>query len=192
MAQQKLQETKETIRKRVLSLLRNQKEEDRIAKSSRIGDKLFNLRNFKHATTILFYMSFDGEVDTFEMIRQAKEMGKIIGLPRINKKEKEIIPAVIERIDNTCLEMGSYGILQPRGQTDNLLDIDKLDMVIVPGIAFDRQNNRLGRGKGYYDRFLKKISSHTITVGLAFDFQIVEHLPQLEHHDVPVSCVLVN
>ncbi len=185
-------ETKDMIRKRVLSLLRNQKEEHRISKSKRIGDKLFSLCAFKEATTILFYMAFDGEVDTFEMIRQAQKMGKIIGLPGINKEKREIIPAVIERIDTACLEIGSYGILQPKIGQGNLLNIDKIDMVIVPGIAFDRQNNRLGRGKGYYDRFLKKISSHTTTVGLAFDFQIVDHLPDIAHYDVPVSCVLVN
>ncbi len=189
---QQYYETKEMIRKRILSLLRNQKEEHRISKSRRIGDKLFSLYAFKHATTILFYMAFDGEVETLEMIRQAQKMGKIIGLPGINKEKREIIPAIIERIDAACLEIGSYGILQPKMEQNNLLDINKIDMVIVPGVAFDSQNNRLGRGKGYYDRFLKKISPHTTTVGLAFDFQIIDHLPDIADYDVPVSCVLVN
>ncbi|MCK4882744.1 MAG: 5-formyltetrahydrofolate cyclo-ligase, partial [Candidatus Omnitrophica bacterium] len=67
-----------------------------------------------------------------------------------------------------------------------------LDMVIVPGVAFDKHNNRLGRGGGYYDRFLAALSSEVLTVGLAFDFQMVDSLSSQETHDVPVSCVLTN
>ena len=65
-------------------------------------------------------------------------------------------------------------------------------MVVVPGVAFDKKNNRLGRGKGYYDRFLKMLPFSTPTIGLAFDFQIVENLPVKEPHDVPVSQVIYN
>ena len=65
-------------------------------------------------------------------------------------------------------------------------------MVIVPGLAFDKHNNRLGRGAGYYDRFLSTLPTDIPTVGLAFDFQIIDRLPQQKEHDIPVSHVLVN
>ncbi|MBF0533205.1 MAG: 5-formyltetrahydrofolate cyclo-ligase, partial [Candidatus Omnitrophica bacterium] len=90
------------------------------------------------------------------------------------------------------MESGPYGILQPKASEDRKLDLDQIDMVIVPGVAFDRNNCRLGRGQGYYDRFLPRLSARTTTVGLAFDFQMLDVIPQIEPHDVPVSCVLNN
>ena len=69
---------------------------------------------------------------------------------------------------------------------------DELDLVVVPGLAFDKRNNRLGRGQGYYDRFLKTLPRGVPTIGLAFDFQIVDTIPQRKEHDVAVDCVLVN
>jgi 5-formyltetrahydrofolate cyclo-ligase len=179
--------SKEEIRERILTLLRNQEEEQRLKKSLRIGDKLFKMQEFHNATTILFYASFDGEVNTLEMIKKAKKLGKTIGLPRINKEKKEIIPTLCEySVDD--LENGPYGIKEPRAKGARLKEID---VVIVPGVAFDQHKNRLGRGGGYYDRFLKSLPQDTPTIGLAFDFQIVEHLP-CDTHDVCVSHLIVN
>jgi 5-formyltetrahydrofolate cyclo-ligase len=90
------------------------------------------------------------------------------------------------------LEAGPYGIKQPKLAQAQALADETLDMVVVPGVAFDKQNNRLGRGGGYYDRFLGSLSPRTVTVGLAFDFQIVDTLPFQEKHDVSVSRVLIN
>ena len=90
------------------------------------------------------------------------------------------------------LEHGPYGISQPKKNPSADLHLRDLNMVIVPGIAFDKRNNRLGRGGGYYDRFLTTVPSHVPTIGLAFDFQIVDHLPHLDKHDMSVSHVLVN
>ena len=72
------------------------------------------------------------------------------------------------------------------------MDLGNIELVVVPGVAFDRRNFRLGRGGGYYDRFLAKIPSHTPTIGLAFDFQMIDALPEKETHDRPVSLVLTN
>lgn len=183
--------TKKSLREKILTLLRNHKEEDRVAKSRVIFDKLLKLPEFRKALTILFYFPFDGEVNTTEMIKQAKKMGKRIGLPRIMKGKKRIIPSIVHSLDED-LEPGPYGIQQPIGTRLQTLDVQNLDMVVVPGVAFDKRNNRLGRGGGYYDRFLKSLPSLTPTIGLAFDFQIVDHLPQQKEHDIPVSKVLVN
>lgn len=183
--------TKKSLREKILTLLRNHKEEDRVAKSRIIFDKLLKLPEFRKALTILFYFPFDGEVNTVEMIKQAQKLGKRIGLPRIMKGKKRIIPAIVHSVEED-LEPGPYGIKQPKRGRLQALDVQTLDMVVVPGVAFDKCNNRLGRGGGYYDRFLKSLSSFTPTVGLAFDFQIVDYLPQQKEHDIPVSRVLVN
>lgn len=172
--------------------MRKQKEEERLAKSSVILNKLFKRPEFQKALTVLFYAAFDGEVDTFEMMQRAQQLGKKIGLPYLVRNEKRMIPTIVESIEDD-LATGPYGVKQPKETSrEKTLGTDELDLVIVPGVAFDRHNHRLGRGQGYYDRFLKGLSARTPTIGLAFDFQIVDHLPSQKEHDVPVSCVLVN
>ena len=183
--------SKKILRERILTLLRNQKEEERLIKSLAVGNKLFQMVEFQKAETILFYASFDGEVETFEMMREAQKLGKTIGLPGIMKDEKKIIPTYVASLESG-LEIGPYGIQQPKTDRAQTLGEDRLDMVIVPGIAFDKQNNRLGRGGGYYDRFLESLPPSAVTVGLAFDFQIVDFLSSQEKYDIPVSCVLTN
>jgi len=183
--------SKKVLRERILTLLRNQKEEERLIKSLAIGNKLFQMGEFQKAETILFYASFDGEVETFEMMREAQKLGKTIGLPGTMKEEKEMIPTAVASLESD-LETGPYGIQQPKMDQAQTLSEDHLDMVVVPGVAFDKQNNRLGRGGGYYDRFLESLPPSAVTVGLAFDFQMVDSLPSQEKHDVPVSCVLTN
>ena len=68
---------------------------------------------------------------------------------------------------------------------------DKLDLVIVPGIAFDKKGHRIGYGYGYYDRFLKTIKKKAVKIGLAFDFQLIESIPE-EEHDVPMNIVVTD
>ena len=173
-----------------MQLLNKQPSEDRRLKSSIIAGKFFRMPEFERAKTILFYASFGGEVETFDMIRQAQLLGKRIALPRIHP-QNTIKPVLISDLD--CdLETGPYGIRQPHASNDRTILPGELDMVVVPGVAFDRFNNRLGRGGGYYDRFLGTLSDKVITVGLAFDFQIVDGFPPSASHDKPVFCVLSN
>lgn len=145
---------------------------------------------FQNAKTILFYASFDGEVETFEMMTQALHMGKTIALPHIIPESAIFQPVVVHNLEED-LETGPYGIPQPRWRDDCLLSAEGVDACIVPGVAFDHENFRLGRGAGYYDRFLKNLLPRTPTVGLAFDFQIVDRLPH-HPHDIPVSRVIAN
>ncbi len=174
-----------------MTLLRNQKEGDRLAKSLVVAGKLFKMEEFKKAETILFYASFDGEVETFNMMREAQRLGKTIGLPKTIKEQRKIVPIAVTSLEED-LERGPYGIKQPKTGQVQAIEEGSLDMVLVPGVAFDKQNNRLGRGGGYYDRFLESLSPSVSTVGLAFDFQMIDSLSFQEKHDVPVSCVLAN
>jgi len=183
--------TKKVFRERILTLLRNQKEEERLTKSLVIRDKLFKMPEFQGASTVLFYAPFDGEVDTSVMIEQAQKLGKEIGLPKIIREERKIVPTRVEYLGED-LELGPYGIQQPKEDRTKVLGLEDIDMVIVPCVALDKQNNRLGRGKGYYDRFLKRLSPDIPTVGLAFDFQMIDLLPQKAEHDTPVSHVISN
>ena len=178
------------IRKRILNILKNQKEEDRIRKSGLIKDKLFADPGFRCSQTVLFYASFNGEVDTFEIMKQSQQEGKQIALPAIRLKEKKIVPCLVDILEDV-LEDGPYGIKQPRMDRARSLDLHAIDLAVVPGVAFDRENHRLGRGAGYYDRFLTDLPKDTPSIGLAFDFQLLDKIPHLEH-DIPVSRVLTD
>ena len=125
------------------------------------------------------------------MMRQAQLLEKKIGLPFVRQKEKRIIPRLVVDFKRD-LEDGPYGIKQPKVKYTSILPLNIIDMVVVPGIAFDKNNHRLGRGAGYYDRFLGTLPKHIPTIGLAFDFQIVDALHMREEHDVPLSQVVVN
>ena len=176
--------TKAKLRSKILDRLRTQEDEERKRKSRVIKERLFKTRVFKKAKTVMFYSAFGGEVNTDEMIKEALKLGKRIAMP-ICKKNR-IIKACLFG-DKTHLARGPYGILEP--VKEECLNLKFLDLAIVPGLAFDRRGNRLGRGKGYYDRFLKKLTSKTASIGLAFDFQILPKIPAAKH-DVRVDRVI--
>lgn len=164
--------TKEKIRSKILLKLKTQKEEDQEKKSKVIQKRLFRNLFFKKARIIMFYLSFAGEVDTAKMIQEAENLGKTIAVP-ICAKTKTLRPCFFKYGMN--LRKGPYGVYEPARR--RLVNLEDLDLVIVPGLAFDRKGNRLGRGKGYYDHFLKELSRKTSTIGLAFNFQILPTLP---------------
>jgi len=182
-----IKQLKKDIRDQLLRLLRNQKEEDRRRKSLVIQEKLFTTQEFQNSKTILFYASFDGEVETHEMMLRAMEIGKKIALPTIIRGQQEFVPVIVDNL--ASLENGPYGIKQPKLDPSQELRASALDLCVVPGVAFDRQNHRLGRGAGYYDRFLNTLPKEIPSIGLAFCFQLVDALPK-QAHDVPVSFVI--
>jgi len=164
--------TKERLRSKILLKLKKQKEEDRARKSSIIKKKLFGCREFKRAKTVMFYVSFGGEVKTEEMIKEAQKLGKKIALPVCDGK-RGLGPCRYH--EGSKLITGPYGVHEP---ADRLaISLEDLDLVIVPGLAFDRKGRRLGRGKAYYDHFLAKLAGRAPAVSLAFDFQILPKVP---------------
>lgn len=164
--------TKQQIRSKILLKLKTQKEDTRDKKSRRILRKLLRTDEFIKAKVVMFYITFDGEVNTEEMIKEARKLGKIVCAP-VCKNRLTIRPCILD--DNTGLKKGIYGICQPL--VEKPINLEDLDLVIVPGVAFDKKGNRLGRGKGCYDRFLKMLPKDIATIGLAFDFQILPTIP---------------
>lgn len=177
--------TKQEIRSKILLRLKTQKEEVREQKSEVIKRKLFRLEAFKKAKTVMFYIAFKGEVKTDKMIKAARRLGKLIAVPVCERRKIALKPCILE--DNTGLIKGPYGVPEPAVRT--CVSLAGLDLVIVPGVAFDHKGSRLGRGKGYYDRFLSKIPKSTKAIGLAFDFQILPVVPS-KTHDVGVNKVI--
>jgi len=177
--------TKHRIRSKILLRLKTQKEDDRDRKARVIERKLLRQEVFKKAKTVMFYIAFGGEVDTKSMIKIAKKLGKIIAVPICRKDKIRLKPCLLD--DHAHLRKGPYGVLEP--VVEKHIGLEELDVVVVPGVAFDKDGNRLGRGKGCYDRFLNELPRDTATFGLAFDFQILPSLP-IHAHDVGVHKVL--
>ncbi len=163
--------TKRSIRNTMLLRLKEQKEDVRNRKSTRIREKLFRTSLFKKAKIIMFYIALNGEVETREMIKEAQNLGKIAVVPVC--KDRDLIACVLD--DKAKLQKGPYGVWEPVNKKP--FNLGLLDLVVVPGLAFDKKGCRLGRGKGYYDRFLTNIPKKTASIGTAFDFQIIPSVP---------------
>jgi len=169
--------TKQQLRSKIIARLKTQKEEDRNRKSKIIKEKLLRTQVFKKAKSVMFYIAFGGEVDTTEMIKEAIKSGKIVSVPVCKDRTIALRPCILD--ESAKLKKGPYGVCEPL--TQRLIQPKELDLVIVPGLAFDRKGNRLGRGKGYYDRFLRILSEEIPSIGLAFDFQILSKVPAKTH-----------
>jgi len=180
---------KGSLRIHYLKLLKEQNKEERLRKSLIIAEQFWKLPAIQKARNILFYASMPVEVDTLLMIEKAIFLGKRVSLPIVEKNKGELIPTLISSMED--VHKGTYGILEPHLNPDRVVAVKDLDVMIVPGLAFDKKNNRLGRGAGYYDRFLSTLPKTVTTVGLAFDFQLTESLPT-QGHDVPLHQIIAG
>ena len=125
----------------------------------------------KKASTIMLYYSLPDEVFTHDVIKTLVAEGKKVLLPVVIDDENMELR---EYHDDNDLTLGAYNIMEPTGKL--FTDYESIDLAVVPGMMFDLQGNRLGRGKGYYDRFLKKIRG-TYKIGICFKFQITDNVP---------------
>ena len=135
--------------------------------------------------TILLYASIGSEVGTGQLRRRAAEAGMTVLLPRMDEGSKNLSAAG----DAPNLERGPMGIYQPAADAATV-DPDRIDVVVVPGIAFDTRGYRLGHGAGYYDRFLARLT-RTLRIGLTYPCLVVPCLP-VEPHDQPVHWILTK
>lgn len=174
---------KKEIRKQIRDLKKQYTIEDKKLRSVSVWEQMENDSHFKEARTVLVYWSMDDEVFTHDFIQKWAD-NKTILLPCVKGDELEI--RYFENIGR--LNPGeSFGILEPVGAL--WTELDKIDAVIVPGIAFDGENNRLGRGKGYYDKVLKRTCA--CKIGVCFDFQFIECVPT-DEYDVRMDKVIVS
>jgi 5-formyltetrahydrofolate cyclo-ligase len=177
---------KNEIRKKMRILLSLQSDEERQQKSINIAESLFSLDEYKGAQEIALYMAFGFEVHTHGIINAAFLSGKKVYVPRVDEKKKCISLHEISSLGD--LVPGYMGIPEPKTCKD-AFDPLKIQLVIVPGLAFDSRGRRLGRGKGMFDRLLRKMKCPKIA--LAFDFQVIEAVPRASH-DVPVDLIVTE
>jgi len=173
--------------------LRNlQAEEERIRKSRAIQKKIFELAEIATCGHILIYLSLSSEVRTEVMLEKLREMGKTVYVPIVeNGKRGDMLISRLPAVDVLEYEKGPLGIRQPVRKGWDIVSPDAIDFVLMPGLAFDLTGGRLGFGAGYYDRMLAKHRSHIKRVGIAFDFQIIDSVPQSDT-DIPVEIIVTE
>ncbi|MFN3740020.1 MAG: 5-formyltetrahydrofolate cyclo-ligase [Thermodesulfovibrionales bacterium] len=157
-------------------------------KNELIKKRLTEIREFKEAKGILLYASFRSEPDTHGIIRDCLLAGKRVFLPRVNKEKRELEIREINSPDQ--LKKGYSGIPEP-DEDSPLRDKNEAQLIIVPGVAFDRRGGRIGYGAGYYDKLLSVLNEEIPVVAIAYDEQIVDEIP-LEGHDKLVDLIITD
>lgn len=161
------------------SLLSN---EERLDLSRRAFERLEQSAAFILAQKILLYHSLPDELSTLEFIDKWNSRKRFF-LPRVNGLNLEILP-----YEKSTLHLGAFNIEEPDGA--DTVDISEIELIVVPAVAFDRHGNRVGRGKGYYDRLLS--STRATKIGIGYDFQFVEEDIEAEPHDVPLDIIITD
>jgi 5-formyltetrahydrofolate cyclo-ligase len=171
LAAHRLKRAKRALRRTVLAERDAIPGDDRSALSEAIADRFLGLPELAGAETVLAFWSFGSEVDTGPLIAGLRSRGKTVALPRIEGHEVAPVVAAPE----TPMREASFGAMEPA--EGRALDIAELDLVVVPGVAFDRSCGRVGYGGGYYDRLLGRQREGVAAIAIAFALQIVDRVP---------------
>jgi len=156
--------------------------DNRYEKSLTIKRKIMNLDIYKRSLDIALYYSIRSEVDTKELIKESLSLGKRVYLPKIinDKKMKFILVN-----EDTLYQKNNFGVMEPiSGDVGS-----DFPLMIIPGLAFDKDNNRLGYGRGYYDNYLKNIDTYKI--GICFHEQLTTSLP-IEKNDIKMDLIITD
>lgn len=183
------EEDKKKLRNKIKKLLEGLPVSVLKEKSSSIRSRLYSLSEYKNSSFVMCYLSTEREVSTFEIIETALSQNKKVAVPLILKSQNIMLPCEISNLKD--LEPGPWGILQPIKGKIKSIPLKVVDLIIVPGIVFDKNGNRIGRGKGFYDRFLNSIPSAIRKMALAFSCQIVERIP-INDSDIPVDKIITE
>lgn len=158
-------------------------------KSSYIEIQLDKIISKINAKNIMLYYSFKNEVSTEKYILKLLNNDFNVILPYSKVSTRSIIPYLIKNLKED-LSKSSFGILEPNININSVFPIDKIEVVVIPGIAFDIQGNRMGFGAGFYDRFLIK-NENMIKIAICYDFQLLNSIPN-EPHDVKMDIIITD
>lgn len=187
MTQEEIRSRRASIRKEILAIRSEIPKNIRTAYSRLIEDHFF-AQYSSPIVSLHSYISYKSEVDTSGIIKRLLKKGTAISVPYLNSEASDTFECVIFESFDTLVE-GPYGIKQPKSPRRS--DISSLEYVLVPLAAFDGFGNRLGYGKGYYDRFLAQLPDTTTKIGLAYSSQEVDEIPS-EIHDVPLDLIITE
>lgn len=172
---------KSDIRRKIKNLRMMLSEMEKESAAEEVFGRLEKTAAFMMADNILMYHSLPDELQTIRFLRKWRDRKRFF-LPRVNGVNLDILP-----YEETRLEFGSFHIEEPTG--DDVVDVDDIELMVVPAVAFDRKGNRLGRGKGFYDRLLS--STKATKIGVGYEFQLFDSIPS-EPHDVAMDMVITQ
>ncbi len=177
---------REDIANTVSALSKNEINE----RTTAIQDRLFEFANFLESKIALLYVSQNLEVPTNRIIKKSYAYNKIVVLPAFDPDSYKM---TLMKVDSTEQELipGPRGILEPDASKCKAVPMDRIDIAIIPGLAFDEKGGRIGSGTGYYDRLIPRLAITTRKVALTFEEQIVPQIP-MESHDKYVDIIITD
>lgn len=181
---------KEKVRKKQWTLRDALSPQLRATWDDEIFARLTSLEFVRSARMIMCYVSCRSEVETHRFIKWRLQNGGRIAVPKVDLIYKALIASELDDFEND-LHRGHFKILEPLHERIRLTLPEEITLNVLPGVAFDKKGNRLGYGKGYYDAFLHKSVPETVKLGLAYEPQVLENVPQ-SPWDVPVDVILTN
>ena len=179
---------KQPLRERIKRMLATMPPELAEARSVTICTHVTALAEFSRARTVMVYLAIAGEVDPTGIAQAAWSAGKTVVVPKVSWHDRSMAAIEYRSLDEH-MDVDRFGIRTPR--QGSMVAGGELDMVVVPGLAFDRRGHRLGRGGGFYDRFLPGLPQGATLVAVAFDEQVVDDLP-VDEHDHPVDMLVTE
>ncbi|KQL53540.1 5-formyltetrahydrofolate cyclo-ligase [Heyndrickxia shackletonii] len=178
---------KKEIRQKIVSDLKKLDKSTYEQHSFEIAKKLYQLPVWKKANTVALTISRPPEVDTWQIIRSGWLEGKRMVVPKCHPETKQMVFRQITSF--TQLESVYFGLYEPKEDETDEVRQQELDLIIVPGVAFNFYGYRIGFGGGYYDRYLQHFNGETMS--LAFSLQLCQVLP-VEKHDIPVKAIMTE
>jgi 5-formyltetrahydrofolate cyclo-ligase len=180
---------KSDIRARMRALLGEMDDEFRHDASTAACENLTGLDVFRHASVVMLYMPLEHEVDLTPAAICCFRAGKTVCVPCVDWKRWDLNPVEVTSFDDEVMDINEHGLRTPRQGRPVLPTL--IDLVVVPGLAFDPHGNRLGRGVGFYDRFLGRLRRSATSAGLAFDAQIIDDVPA-DERDMSVDIIVTD
>ena len=180
-----LQRLKAALRSEVRARVAELSGDARAAASAKLRDQLRTSEIWQRANSVLFFAPLADEPDLWPLMEESLRAEKLVGLPRFDPTRSAYVAGRVEDLLRD-IQVGKYQIREP-AQSCLELDLSGVDLVLVPGVAFDRQRRRLGRGRGFYDRLLMNVRG--LKCGVAFEEQWVEEVPA-EAHDTRMDAIL--
>ena len=178
-----IDEEKKRIRKEIRKLKAAVSLDEKNRRSKLILDQVELLSEFKNADTVMLYWAMADEVQTSDFVVKWAASKRVI-LPCVNGNDLDLR---VFRGEEDLVAGENFGIPEPSGEL--FLDYDEIDLILVPGVAFDVDNNRMGRGKAYYDRLLSSLKAYKL--GVCFDFQLLQSVPT-DEHDIKMDRIILE
>lgn len=180
---------KKELRKQMLALRNGIESQLRAQKSNQIVKAFLQSESYQNASYLFSYIPFGDEPDIRLILSTAVRDGKKVGVPKTFTDRKVMVPYLFTGWNE--LVPGVYGILEPDPERAEMADPAKIDLIVMPGVAFDKQGGRLGYGGGYYDRFLAELPKRPHMIAPCFSEQVIDQIP-MENHDFRVDGLVTD